>query len=101
MVSDNYVILWVQKIIYTTTFVANCGHPASFLWKISNDSFLNIDHESYDGLPIEGKILRLVCPPGLELNGPNSAICTEKAQWDFDSNMPTCVKKLGNNSVMY
>ena len=85
----------MSKFIRLFLITANCGNPTLFLWKISNDSLLNVDREGYDGLPTEGKTLRLVCPPGLELNGPNSAICTEKAQWEFDSSMPTCVNKEG------
>ena len=37
-----------------------------------------------DDIPVEGSTIRFSCPPGLELVGPNSAICTENGEWGPD-----------------
>ena len=67
--------------------IANCGHP-ELLLEISNDSVPIID--SYDGLSIEGSTIIFSCPPGLELIGPNSAICLENGKWKPDPSGLMC-----------
>ena len=73
-------------ITFNATFiiiiiVVNCGVPE--ISKAANDS--DPDIEGYDGLPIEGSTIRLICPPGLELIGGTSSItarCNESGKWD-------------------
>ena len=94
MVSYTNFMSMSNIISSTVTSIANCGPPGSILWRINNNSVLNV--EVYDDLPIEGRTIRFSCPPGLEITRPNSATCTDKGQWEFDSNMPTCIKSKGN-----
>jgi hypothetical protein len=74
--------------------VVNCGHPESLLWRIGNFSVPNID--GYDGLSLEESTITFSCPPGMELTGSNSAICTGNGEWELNTNTwPTCVESKG------
>ena len=75
--------------------VANCGHPEILLK--ANDSVPSI--EDYNGLLIEGTTIRLSCPPGLELIGPNSATCTNNGEWEPDLNSLMCNDSKGFHTV--
>ena len=47
--------------------------------------------EGYDDLiSIEGSTVRFSCPPGWELIGPDSAICTENGEWEPDPRQLMC-----------
>ena len=64
--------------------IANCGHP-DLLSKFSNDSVPRI--EGYDGLQTEGSTISFSCPPGLELIGPNLAVCRDNGEWEPKLNL--------------
>ena len=70
--------------------IASCGHPQLLLWRVSNDSVLNV--EGYGDLPVEGSTVRFSCPPGLSLTEHNSATCTENGEWEL---RPLCIKSKG------
>ena len=68
---------------------ANCGYP-ELLSAVSNDSQAP-DIVEYDTfIPIEGSTISFSCPPGLELNGSNSATCAENGGWEPDPSWLTC-----------
>jgi hypothetical protein len=83
---------------------ANCGYP-DLLSAIGNDSMIRNDCSSRTVTPtmsaecpdsvqnlihVEGCKIRFSCPPGLVLNGSNSATCTGNGEWEPDPSWLTC-----------
>ena len=80
---------------YTISCTANCGCPELLLTE-NNDSVPTI--EGYEDLiPIEGSTVRFRCPPGWELIGPDSAICTENGEWEPDPRQLMCIESKFNS----
>jgi hypothetical protein len=46
-------------------------------------------------IQIEGCTITFSCPPGLELNGSNSATCTGDGEWEPDPSWLTCNNSKG------
>ena len=47
-----------------------------------------------DFVPVEGSTITFSCPPGLVLNGSNSATCTGNGEWEPDPRGLICRGKL-------
>ena len=90
MVYYTIVLLNTQQDCHTHSDVhhctANCGCPE--LSSTCGDSIPKV--LGYDGLPIEGNIIRLSCPLGMILIGPNSTTCTGNGEWEPDPNGLLC-----------
>jgi hypothetical protein len=67
---------------------ANCG--LLFLSTADNVSIPNVMHS---GLPIEGSVVNLSCPPGMILNGTNTTTCTRNGEWEPDPQDAECISK--------
>ena len=66
----------------------NCGYP-ELLSAVNNSQTPDI--LGYDNLkPVKGSTVTFSCPPGLELNGSNSATCTGNGEWEPDPSWLTC-----------
>ena len=84
----------MQYLIIST---ANCGVP-ELLSTVSNDSVPNIvGYDNHNIIPVEGSIVTFSCPPGLVLNGSNSATCTENGEWEPDPSRLTCNDSISKN----
>ena len=64
--------------------IAKCGY-AELQPKSDSNSYCIPTIVGYDTvLPVEGNTITFMCPPGLELVGPNSATCTRNGEWEPD-----------------
>ena len=45
----------------------------------------------YSGLPMEGAMANFSCPPGMMVNGTNTATCTENGEWKPDPQDVECI----------
>ena len=62
----------------------------------SNDSVPNVVGFDNDFIPVEGIVIIFSCPPGLVLNGSNTAICMENGEWEPDPSRLICTDSAGN-----
>ena len=73
----------------------------SYYQQLINDSQAP-DIVGYDILkPVEGNTVTFSCPPGLELNGSNSATCTGNEEWEPDPSWLTCNEPDSKGKKLY
>ena len=84
-----------DNILYTCTInvfllqnVANCG-----LLSLSAADNISTPSVIHSGLPIEGSMANLSCPPGMTLNGTNTTTCTRNGEWEPYPQDAECIGK--------
>ena len=97
-----YNIKLFTLINFTIIFVVNCGSTEQILIT-NNDSVTSnysiaipvptISAECSDSVQLEGCSITFSCPPGWEVNGPNSATCTGNGEWEPDPTGLMCTGK--------
>ena len=78
-----------MAILMPLLSIANCGHP-EVLFTASNESVPKVFVNTVDFIPVEGSTVVFSCPPGFELIGPDTAICTENGKWEPDPGALIC-----------
>ena len=52
-------------------------------------------------IPVEGTTVWFSCPPGLVVNGPDSATCMENGEWEPDPSGVMCTDSKGKNTFLF
>ena len=84
--ADNNIMNQIAFLIIIILCTANCG-----LLSLSAADNISTPSVMHSGLPIEGSMANLSCPPGMILNGTNTTICTRNGVWEPNPQNVNCV----------
>ena len=99
---EKFELITLILILVLLIFAVNCG-PTEQILAMNNDSVMSNDSiaipvptigaECSDSVQLEGCSITFSCPPGWEVNGPNSATCTGNGEWEPDPAGLMCTGK--------